>query len=40
MLAHATNLQVLNNYNTAQPMVVLFAAWLEGVRLIDNMVIN
>jgi pantoate--beta-alanine ligase len=40
ILAHATNLQVLQNYDTAQPMVVLFAAWLEGVRLIDNMVIN
>jgi pantoate--beta-alanine ligase len=39
ILAHATTLQVLENYDAQQPMVVLFAAWLEGVRLIDNMVI-
>jgi pantoate--beta-alanine ligase len=40
ILAHATDLKVLSDFDKAQPMVVLFAAWLEGVRLIDNMVIN
>jgi pantoate--beta-alanine ligase len=40
ILAHATNLQVLQNFDLQKPMVILFAAWLEGVRLIDNMVIN
>jgi pantoate--beta-alanine ligase len=40
ILGHATDLKVLPDFDEAQPMVVLFAAWLEGVRLIDNMVIN
>jgi pantoate--beta-alanine ligase len=40
ILAHATNLQVLENFDIKQPMVILFAAWLDRVRLIDNMVLN
>jgi pantoate--beta-alanine ligase len=40
ILAHATALQPMQDFDAQQPMVVLFAAWLDGVRLIDNMVIN
>lgn len=39
ILAHATTLEILNEYNNG-PMVVLIAAFLEDVRLIDNMVIS
>jgi pantoate--beta-alanine ligase len=38
-LAHAYSLKELAEFN-AEPMVVLIAAHLEGVRLIDNMVIG
>jgi pantoate--beta-alanine ligase len=40
LLANAETLAVLENYETNTPMVILLAAWLEGVRLIDNMTIN
>lgn len=37
LLANASNLQLLDNFQTDCSMVVLVAAKLEGVRLIDNM---
>lgn len=37
LLANATNLQLLDNFQTDCNMVVLVAAKLGGVRLIDNM---
>jgi pantoate--beta-alanine ligase len=40
VLAHATSLMELHEFEEQVPMVILFAAWLDGVRLIDNMVIN
>jgi pantoate--beta-alanine ligase len=39
ILAHATTLEILDDYNDGA-MVVLIAAFLEDVRLIDNMVIK
>jgi pantoate--beta-alanine ligase len=36
ILAEADSLDILENYSSEKTMVVLFAAWLEGVRLIDN----
>jgi pantoate--beta-alanine ligase len=38
ILAHAYSLAILTDFTKDAPMVVLAAAWLEGVRLIDNMV--
>ena len=37
LLANATNLHLLENFTPENDMVVLIAAKLEGVRLIDNM---
>jgi pantoate--beta-alanine ligase len=39
ILAQAHSLAILPDFRKNEPMVVLVAAWLEGVRLIDNMVI-
>lgn len=38
-LADARNLEILKDYETGRPMVALIAAWLGGIRLIDNMVL-
>jgi pantoate--beta-alanine ligase len=39
LLAHANTLQALTEFDNKQPMVLLTAAFCEGVRLIDNLVI-
>lgn len=38
-LCHATTLDILPDYDTTQPMVILIAAFLGEIRLIDNLVI-
>jgi pantoate--beta-alanine ligase len=40
ILAHAYNLEIFKDYIPGEPMVLLIAAYKEGVRLIDNMVIT
>ncbi len=40
ILANALNLLPLKEFSTTEPMVVVVATWLEGVRLIDNLVIS
>jgi pantoate--beta-alanine ligase len=39
-LADARDLTLMNNYDRNRPMVALIAAWLGGVRLIDNLLVN
>jgi pantoate--beta-alanine ligase len=39
-LADATTLELLNEYDSNRKMVVLIAAKIGGIRLIDNMVLN
>jgi pantoate--beta-alanine ligase len=39
-LADATTLELLNEYDSHRKMVVLIAAKIGGIRLIDNMVLN
>jgi len=39
-IADAANLQPVNEWNGTQKILVLVAAFIGGVRLIDNMVIN
>ncbi len=39
-LANADDLSTMNEFNIQSHQVVLFAGYLEGVRLIDNMKIN
>ena len=39
-ICNATNLQEVQNTNSSQKLVVLIAAFLNGVRLIDNMQLN
>ncbi|NNV57849.1 pantoate--beta-alanine ligase [Limnovirga soli] len=39
-ICHATTLNEINNYETNIPTVILAAAFLENVRLIDNMLVN
>jgi len=39
-LADARDLTILNEYDTARPMIALIAAKLGDVRLIDNMLLN
>ena len=38
-LADAGDLALLDNYDAGRPMVALIAAWLGGVRLIDNLLL-
>ena len=40
ILANAKTLKTLDNYTNNEPMVVLVAAWLDGIRLIDNFVLS
>lgn len=37
LLANADNLELLSDFTTNKPMVVLIATRLEGIRLIDNL---
>jgi len=37
LLANADNLELLSDFTTDKPMVVLIATRLEGIRLIDNL---
>ncbi|MBS1689198.1 MAG: pantoate--beta-alanine ligase, partial [Bacteroidetes bacterium] len=39
-LADARDLKLLDEYDTARPMVALIAAKIGSIRLIDNMLIN
>jgi pantoate--beta-alanine ligase len=39
ILANATELNIMHEFDLEQPMVVLVAAYLEGVRLIDNFLV-
>ncbi len=38
-LATKNTMQILDNFSTTEDMVLLIAAWLDGVRLIDNIFI-
>ena len=40
LLANADNLEILAEFDESKKMVVLIAAFLDGVRLIDNLRIN
>lgn len=40
LLANAQNLILMQEANAQEPMVLLAAAWLDGVRLIDNISIT
>lgn len=37
-LAHATDLSMMQNFDRQQPMVLLAAVYVDGIRLIDNLV--
>lgn len=39
-IADATDLTNIENWNGTQPVVALIAAYVEGVRLIDNLLLN
>jgi pantoate--beta-alanine ligase len=39
-IANAADLELLNNWNGTTPVVALAAAFLEGIRLIDNILLN
>lgn len=39
-IAHADSLEPLADFDPAVKMVVLIAAWVGDVRLIDNMILN
>jgi len=38
-ICNANTLEIINKYDTSIPMVVLCAAFIEGVRLIDNLLL-
>ncbi len=40
ILADAEDLQAVDRFTEKQSLVLLAAAWLEGVRLIDNILVN
>ena len=40
LLANADNLEIMTDFDETKKMVVLIAAFIEGVRLIDNLRMN